>query len=298
MSVKDQASARLGRVGVWSWFPSGASAEAARELAAEVEGAGYGALWYPEALGKEALTLGALMLGCTSRLGIATGILNIWGRDAVATANGAKTLEDAYPGRFVLGLGISHSHVVAARGHEYARPLETMRAYLDAIDAAPYMGHEPAETPPRLLAALAPRMLELAAERTAGSITYLVPPEHTAVARGRLGPDGFLAVEQAVVLEPDATKAREIARPFVSFYTGADNYRRNLLRLGWAEADIDQPADALIDALVAHGDETAVADRVRAHFAAGADHVAIQALPNDGPQLEQLRQLAPAVVGL
>jgi probable F420-dependent oxidoreductase len=296
--VRDRLLARLGRVGVWSFYLSSGDAGATRELAAEVEELGYGAIWYPEALGKESLSLGALLLAWTQRVGVASGILNIWGRDATATGNGAKTLEDAYPGRFVLGLGISHQHVVEARGHEYGRPVETMRAYLDGIDAARYIGHEPAETPPRLLAALAPRMLELAAGRAGGSITYFVTPEHTAFARELLGPDAFLAVEQAVVLEEDNARAREIARPFVAFYTGADNYRRMLLRMGWTEAELDQGTDRLIDAIVVHGDETAIAARVRAHFAAGADHVAVQALPNDDPQRGQLRRLAPALVDL
>jgi probable F420-dependent oxidoreductase len=292
---RDGAQARLGRVGVWSSFPQVGPAAAVRELASEVEELGYGAIWYPEALGKESFGVGALLLAWTSRLGVASGILNIWGRDPVATANGARTLEDAYPGRFVLGLGISHAHVVQARGHEYRRPVETMSAYLDGMDAAPYLGHEPAEGTPRLLAALAPRMLTLAADRAAGSITYFVPPEHTVVARQALGSGGFLAVEQAVVLEEDPARAREIARPFYDFYAGADNYRRNLLRLGWTETEIDDGDDRLIDALVAHGSDEAIASRVRAQFDAGADHVCIQALPSTDPQLEQLRQLAPVL---
>jgi probable F420-dependent oxidoreductase len=296
--VGDRLRARLGRVGVWSGYLSSGEAGAARELAAEVEELGYGAIWYPEAFGKESLSLGALLLGWTQQIGVASGILNIWGRDATATANGAKTLEDAYPGRFVLGLGISHRHVVERRGHDYRRPVETMRAYLDGVDAALHMGHEPAEPPPRLLAALAPRMLELAAERAGGSITYFVTPEHTAFARERLGPDAFLAVEQTVVLDDDPARARETARPFVAFYTGAENYRRMLLRLGWTEEELDQGTDKLIDEIVVHGDETAVAARVRAHFEAGANHVAVQALPNDDPGRGQLQRLAPALVGL
>jgi probable F420-dependent oxidoreductase len=295
--MSDEARARLGRVGVWSGFPQSGPATAVRELAAEVEELGYGALWYSEALAKESLSVGAFLLAWTSRIGVASGILNIWGRDPIATANGARTLEDAYPGRFVLGLGISHSHVVQARGHDYSsRPVETMRAYLDGIDAAPYMGHVPDEAVPRLLAALAPGMLALAAERAAGTITYLVPPEHTAVARERLGADAFVAVEQTVVLETDPARAREIARPFVAFYTAADNYRRNLLRLGWTDDDLTGNVDALVDSLVVHGDEAAIAARVRAHFDAGADHVCVQALPSTDPQLEQLRRLAPALL--
>jgi probable F420-dependent oxidoreductase len=296
--MRNGVGARLGRVGVWSFFPQSGPAPDVREFAAEVEELGYGAIWYPEALGKESFAVGAFLLAWTTRIGVASGILNIWGRDPMATANGARTLEDAYPGRFVLGLGISHAHVVQARGHEYGRPVETMIAYLDGLDDAPYLGHTPVETPPRLLAALAPRMLGLAATRSAGSITYLVPPEHTVVARESLGHNGFLAVEQAVVLEDDPVRAREIARPFIAFYTGADNYRRNLLRLGWTETEIDNGDDRLLDALVVHGSDEAIAARVQEHFDAGADHVCIQALPNTDTQIAQLRRLAPALRGL
>jgi probable F420-dependent oxidoreductase len=289
---------RLGRTGVWSFFTANGPASRVRELAAEIEELGFGAMWYPEAFGKESLSLGALLLSWTRTLGVASGILNIWGRDATATASGGRTLEDAYPGRYVLGLGVSHRHVVEMRGHEYRRPLEAMRAYLDGIDAAPDLALQPVEPPPRLLAALAPKMLELAATRASGTLTYLVPPEHTATARERMGADACLAVEQAVVLHADPVAAREIARPFVAFYTGAENYRNNLLRLGFAEEDIDANSDALVDALVVHGDEDAVAARVRAHFEAGADHVAVQLLPNTDPQLDALRRLAPVINAL
>jgi len=293
--VRAALQERLGRLGVWTFYASNGPAARVRELAAEIEGLGFGALWYPEAIAKESLSMGALLLSWTERIGVASGILNIWARDAVATANGARTLEDAFPGRFVLGLGVSHRHAVNARGHTYNHPFDAMRAYLDGMDAAPYAGQDAAAPPPRVLAALAPRMLELAGQRAGGTLTYLVPPEHTAVARERMGPDAFLAVEQAVVLETDAGAAREVARPFVAFYTAAENYRNNLLRLGWPEDEIDGNADRLLDALVVHGDEAAVAARVKAHFDAGADHVAIQVLPNAEPQLEALRRLAPAL---
>jgi probable F420-dependent oxidoreductase len=296
--VRAALEKRLGRIGVWTFYASNGSAERVRDLSAEIEDLGFGALWYPEAIAKESLSTGALLLSWTERIGIASGILNIWVRDPVATANGARTLEDAHPGRFVLGLGVSHRHAVNARGHDYDRPLAAMRAYLDGMDAAPYVGPDGAEPPPRVLAALAPKMLELAAHRAGGTLTYLVPPEHTVVARAAMGPDAFLAVEQAVVLETDATAAREVSRPFVSFYTAAENYRNNLLRLGWPEAEIDTTSDGLLDALVVHGDEAAIAARVQAHFEAGADHVAVQVLPNSEPQIEALRRLAPALRAL
>jgi len=296
--VRAALETRLGRLGVWTFYASNGPADQVRELAAEIEDLGFGALWYPEAIAKESLSMAALLLSWTKQIGIASGILNIWVRDPVATANGARTVEDAHPGRFVLGLGVSHRHAVSARGHDYDRPLAAMRAYLDGMDAAPYMGQDGTEPPPRVLAALAPRMLELAAQRAGGTLTYLVPPEHTAMARERMGPDAFLAVEQAVVLETDATAAREVSRPFVSFYTAAENYRNNLLRLGWPESEIDANSDALLDALVVHGDEAAIAARVEAHFDSGADHVAIQVLPNAQLQIDAFRRLAPALRAL
>jgi len=299
MSVTEALRTRLGRVGVWTNVPAIAEPAVAREVAAEIEELGYGALWYPEAVWKESFSVAALVLSWTNRLVVASGITNIYARDATSAASGSKTLADAYPGRFVLGLGCSHEPLVQMRGHVYGRPVSTMRAYLDAMDSAPYMAHEPAEPAPRLLAALGPRMLDLAAERTAGAHPYFVPVEHTAFARERLGPEPFLAVEQSVILDNDETRAREVARPFAAFYVEADNYRRNLLRLGWAEAELaDGGSDRLLEAVVAYGDEAAIRDRVRAHLEAGADHVCIQVLPNTDAQLGQLRALAPALLDL
>jgi probable F420-dependent oxidoreductase len=305
MTAAEAVVERVGRVGVWSWVPVGAPAGAVRELAQAAEELGYGSLWYPEAIGKESLSTGALLLSWTKRLGVGTSIMNIWARDPVAAASGAKTLEDAYPGRFVLGLGVSHSHVAQARGHEYGKPLATMRAYLDAMDSAPYQGPEPATPAPRVIAALAPKMLQLAAERSAGSIPYLVPPEHTSYARERLGADAFLGVEQAVVLTGDAAAGREQAREFVAFYLRAENYVNNLKRIGWADDDIREDNDKLVDALVAVGDESAIKERAKAHFDAGADHVCIQVIgPRDGDGdaqqalLDALQRLAKPLLEL
>jgi probable F420-dependent oxidoreductase len=277
--VSNVALERIGRIGLWSALPVNSDLGFVRDLVGELEELGYGALWYPEAIGRESLSVGALLLSWTQKLGIGTSIMNIWARDANAATSGAKTLETAFPGRFVQGLGVSHSHVAAARGHEYAKPLATMRAYLDAMDAAPFGAVPPAEETPRMIAALAPRMLELARDRTSGSIPYLVPPEHTAYAREKLGPDSCLAVEQAVILTDDSGAEREHARGFVAFYLGAENYVNNLKRLGWADEDLDgEGSDKLVDALVAVGDEDAIRQRVQAHFDAGADHVCIQPL--------------------
>jgi probable F420-dependent oxidoreductase len=289
--VSDQARARIGRIGLWSGLPVNADLGFVRDLVGELEELGYGMLWYPEAIGRESLSVGTLLLSWTNKLGIGTSIMNIWARDAHAAASGAKTLESAFPGRFVQGLGVSHSHVAAMRGHEYAKPLTAMRSYLDAMDASPFGAPEPAEKPPRMLAALAPRMLELAAERTAGSIPYLVPPEHTAYAREQLGPASCLAVEQAVVLADDESAAREQAQAFVAFYLGAENYVNNLKRLGWSDEDVaGQGSDALVDALVAGNDEDAIRARVQAHFDAGADHVCVQPLIGRQPSADDLER--------
>jgi len=289
----------VGRVGVWSNAPSLAAAAVFRGQLAEIEELGFRAVWYPEGAGKESFSTAALLLAWSERLVVAPGIANVYARDAMAAANGSRALADAYPGRFLLGLGVSHAPSIAARGQDYGRPLATMRAYLDAMDAAVYRGHEPAEPAPLILAALGPRMLELAAERTIGAHPYFVPVEHTAFARERLGPGKQLMVEQAVVLETDPTRAREIAREYTGYYGSLDNYRRNLMRLGWEEAEIDDGgSDRLVDALVAWGDVEAVRARVAAHLEAGADHVCIQPLPAGDFRLDQLRELAPALLDL
>ena len=218
----------------------------------------------------------------------------------MAMANGARALSEAYPGRFLLGIGVSHAPAVAKRGGTYGRPVETMRAYLEAMDTALYRGPQAAETPV-VLAALGPRMLELAAERTLGAHPYFVPVEHTAFARETMGRGPMLAPEQAVVLTIDAEKARAVGRAHIRYYLELDNYRRNLVRLGWSEADLaGDGSDALVDALVAWGDEDAIAARVKAHLDAGADHVCIQTLGDDPTvlSLDDLRRLAPALLSL
>ncbi|WP_052230154.1 LLM class F420-dependent oxidoreductase [Streptomyces sp. CT34] len=293
-------AARLGRVGVWHGGLGRASAAAGREFAAEVERLGYGALWFGEAQAtKEAFSHAGLLLAATERLTVATGIANIWVRDATAMNAGAHTLAEAYDGRFLLGLGASHAPQVEGRGHTYAKPLAAMRAYLDAMDAAPY--DAPASPPPaRVLAALGPKMLELAAERAAGAHPYFVTPEHTARARKALGEGPLLAPEQAVLLETDPATARARARAHhLGFYLALPNYVNSLRRLGFEDADFqDGGSDRLVDAIVAWGDVDAIRERIRAHHDAGADHVAIQpVVPGPGLGLDQLRELAPALTG-
>jgi len=210
-------------------------------------------------------------------------------------------LTDAYPGWFLLGLGVSHSPSVSRRGGRYERPWGAMRDYLDAMDRAASSALEPDGEPRRVLAALGPRMLELAAERALGAHPYFVPVEHTAFARKRLGPEPVLAVEQTAVLESDPSEARHVARRFAVHYLQTTNYANNLKRMGWSDADIGgQGSDAIIDAVVAWGDADRIATRVRAHLDAGADHVCVQVVSDDENDvcLPQLRELAPALLPL
>jgi probable F420-dependent oxidoreductase len=290
---------RLGPVGVWSSGVANRSAAELREALPEVEALGYSAVWVGEAFSRENMSAAALALSWTQELVVATGITNLYARDPSATRAGAATLGEAFPGRFVLGLGCSHQRPVELRGQTYGPPLTTMRAYLDGMDEAIYNGPEPAERVPVVLAALGPKMLELARDRTDGAHPYFVPVEHTAQARERLGPGKLLAPEQAVILTDDESRARELAREHVAFYMTAPNYRNSMLRLGFDEADLENGgSERLQDAVVAWGDEHAIRDRVQAHLAAGADHVCIQTLPSGELDLDALRRLAPALLRL
>ena len=290
---------RLGRVGVWSSGVANRPAAELREALPEVEALGYSAIWVGEAFSRENLSASALALSWTKDLVVASGITNIYARDSTATKAGAATLGEAFPGRFLLGLGASHQHPVELRGHTYGPPLATMRAYLDGIDAALYQGPESAERVPVVLAALGPKMLDLARDRTDGAHPYFVPVEHTAQARERLGASKLLAPEQAVILTEDESRARELAREHVAFYMTAPNYRNSMLRLGFEDADLeDGGSERLQDAIIAWGDEDAIRGRVKAHLDAGADHVCIQTLPSGELDLDALRRLAPALLGL
>ena len=297
MKTAREVAARLGPVGVWSADPERMTAADAGRFANEVETLGFKTLWIQESLGsKEVFAHAGILLAATKTLVIATGIANIWARDPVAMANGAKTLAEAYPDRFLLGLGVSHKPSVAIRGGRYRKPLEHMRAYLDAMDRSPYVGPDRDGPPaPRVLAALGPRMLRLAAERSLGAHPYFVPVEHTAVARAALGPVPLLAVEQAAVVGMDREKVLAATRRHTKYYLALENYSNNLRRLGWSEADlVDAGSQKLMDAIVVSGDEVAIAGRVTAHHAAGADHVCLQVLGGDS--LAQLRAIAKALL--
>ena len=289
---------RIGTVGVWTFEAERMPAATERDYARAVESLGFATLWIPESLGsKEAFTHASLLLSSTKTLVIATGIANIWARDAVAMANGARTLVDAYPDRFLLGLGVSHAPSVRTRGQNYARPLEYMRRYLDAMDAAPYVG--PKVEAPRVLAALGPQMLRLSAERALGAHPYFVPVEHTAIARKELGVEPLLAVEQAAVLGEDPAAARATARRHMKRYLDLDNYTNNLRRLGWGDDDLAAGgSDKLVDAVVAWGSAGAIKSRIDEHRKRGADHVCLQVVRADpaSPPTADLERIAKAVL--
>jgi probable F420-dependent oxidoreductase len=294
-----QRAVQLGATGIWTTGLDAFPAARAQEAAAELEELGFGALWFGEAMGRESLTSAGLLLAGTKRIVIATGIANIYGRDPVTMAAAQKTLAEAYPNRFLLGLGVSHVPLVEQlRGHRYDKPVATMRAYLDAMDQAPYQAVPPSSKPPRVLAALGPKMLQLSAERADGAHPYNTTPKHTAQARELLGPGPYLCPEQAVVLETDPAKARVIARKFLAIYLTLPNYTNNWLRLGFEEADFSNGgSDRLIDAVIAWGDLKAVANRIHEHHSAGADHVCIQVLTEDAKTLpfREYRELASAM---
>lgn len=290
----------LGRVGVWYGGIDALPSAQARQAARDIEEMGYGALWVAEAVGRDPFVSSAVLLSATTRLPLATGIANVYARDPMTMAAGQKTLAEAFPNRFLLGLGVSHGHLVAGvRKHDYSRPYSHMVEYLDRMDSALYMAVGPTNDPGRLLAALGPKMLELSATRANGAHPYFTTPDHTKISREVMGKDALLAPEQMVVLETDPTEARRIARAGMKIYLGLPNYFNNLRRLGFDESDwSDGGSDRLVDAIVAWGDEAAIAARVAAHHAAGADHVCIQVLQDD-PRVaptEKLRRLAPALL--
>ena len=293
----------IGRVGIWSGQFDFSPAHVMRDTAREVQDLGFRALWTGEAVGREVLTAAQMLLAATDTLTVATGIANIWARDALAMAAGQLALGEAFPDRFMLGIGVSHQPLLDVRGQDYSKPLSFMRAYLDGMDKGydVYRAVPPDPRPPRLLAALGPKMLELAGERADGAHTYFVPPEHTADARQRLGSGKILAPEQVCVLSTDPTVAREIARRHTTSYLRLANYTNNLKRFGFDDQDFAAGGnDRLVDTICAWGDIDAVVARVRAHLDAGADHVAVQVLVDDrrGLPRKEWAELAPALLAL
>ena len=289
----------LTKYGLWTVALDLQPAPVSREAAAEIESLGWGAIWIPEAVNREVMANSMLLLGATERIVVATGIANLHARTAMAMAGGHKTITSAYPDRFLLGIGVSHQ--VAVEGfykQTYDKPLSTMRAYLEGMDTGLFFAAPPPVEPVRVLAALGPKMLELAREKASGAHPYFVPVEHTPIAREILGAGKILAPEQAVVLDDNPETARATARAHMQTYLGLPNYTNNLRRLGWGDDDLGNGgSDKLVDAIVAWGTTDQVVARINAHHDAGADHVAIQVLTPDPRALPmpQWRELAAAL---
>ncbi len=291
----------MGRVGLWSADFDLQPMSKAQEAIAEVEEMGYCAVWVPEAVLREPFASTALLLSATKKIVLATGIASLHARTAQTMNAGWKTVTEAFPDRFVLGIGVSHAPMVTGvHKGAYDKPYSTMVEYLDAMDSGLYFSPAPSTTPRRVLAALGPKMLKLAAERANGAHPYFTPAEHTAFARSTMGKEAFLAPEVAVVLETDATKARAIARGFMKTYTGLPNYANNLKRFGFEHDEIVGQEDRLVDAIVGWGTTDTVVARIKEHFDAGADHVCIQVLTDATGTLpmRQWRELAEATRGL
>lgn len=287
----------IGSIGLWQSL-DGYPASQVRDVVAALDDQGWPCLWIPETVARDPFVAAGVVLEATTNLRVATGIASIWARDAMTTANAAKTLNEAYDGRFLLGLGASHHTITEwVRKHDYSKPLSTMRTYLERMDASMFKGIEPAEPTTRVIAALGPKMLALGAELTDGVHPYFVPVEHTAVAREAVGPDKIVATEQMVILDTDPSSARETARTHMKVYVGLPNYANNLIRLGFTEDEITNIDDRLVDAIVVWGTVDDVASRVRAHQDAGASHVCVQVLRSDREvPAGEWRELAAALL--
>ena len=297
MGLSRLAGLQPGRFGVFAGPLNARPSSEQRAFAQEMERLGYGTLWYGESAGMEAFARGAMLLAATQRLVIGSGIANIWARDATAMAAGAKTLNDAWPGRFILGIGVSHAPSVRARGHDYDRPYSAMRAYLDAMAEAQWRGPE-VEMPPVILAALGPRMTALAGERTAGAYPYFTTIEHIREVRAGLGPQPFLAADLPIVFAESRAAARTAGDRHLAGYLKSDNYRNNLLRLGWTAHELELPgSNRLFDAIVAWGDRRRLTEEIEDRFVAGADQVVFNLLSTDTgrPPTVELEQVGELV---
>jgi probable F420-dependent oxidoreductase len=272
---------RMGKVGAWTGQLAALPHAQVRRAAAHIEDLGMQALWYGEAFGREAMALGSLILESTESLVAASGIANIYARDATAMVNGARSLAESSNDRFVLGIGISHAPLVNRRGHDYISPYTELAGYLDAMAAAVTAGPDPAEPVPVVVGALGPTMSRLAADRTQGVHPYFTPVSHTEQTRRLIGPDSFLAPEQMVIVTDDIAVARARAVRTARRYTRMDNYRRMLRSQGLDDDDMDNFSEAFFEAIFAWGTPDACAARVAEHLAAGADHVCVQVLGAD-----------------
>ena len=294
MSLGRLGNITPGKLGIFSGSLSSQPADVQREVAIEMEELGYGTLWYGESVGREAFVQASIFLNATSSLVVASGIANIWARDPMAMAAGGRSIAEANPNRFILGIGVSHAPSVALRGHDYARPFTAMREYLDRMEQAPWRGPE-IPMPPIVLAALGPRMVGLAAERTAGAYPYFTTSEHIRQVRRQIGPEPFVAADLPVVLASGRAEARAIGDAHTGRYLRLNNYRNNLVRIGWTAEQLEPPgSDDLFDAVVAWGDVAAIRERVDGLIDAGADQVVLNLVTKDPsvPYLSELRTLA------
>jgi probable F420-dependent oxidoreductase len=284
----------LGGTGIWSGGLRYGDPGEAREAAAELDSLGYTAIWIPD-VGGDLFDAIERLLGATSSMTVASGILNLWMHSPEETAETHARFADQYGDRFMVGIGVSHAPLIdGEEAGRYQKPLARMAEFLDGLDAAPV----PLPKGRRVLAALGPKMLELARTRTAGTHPYNVTPEHTALAREAVGPEALVLPEQAVALTTDGSTARALGRKFLTTYLALPNYVNNLRRLGFGDADFAAGgSDALIDALVAWGDESTIRERIDQHRAAGADHVCIQVLSDESATLPltEWRRLAPVL---
>jgi probable F420-dependent oxidoreductase len=286
----------LGKFGIFSYLDTLSSAEVAA-FARKLEHLGYSALWFPETFGRDPFVCATHVLGNTERLIAGAAVAVVWKRAPAAMAGAARTLGEMFPGRFVLGMGVSGSLFMKRHGLNYQKPLSYMREYLARMREAPYYGPRPAVEPPIILAALRPRMLELAVGETGGTITALMPPAAVATMRETIGPGKWICAQQVVMLETDAARARAAARKFLHFYLGSPTYHAHLRALGFTDVDLaGDGSDRLIDALVAWGDEQRMRGSLKAHLDAGANQVVISAISSAGghrPDERALEALAP-----
>ena len=296
-------------VGVWAWLDDRIAHLEGREspasgpttardcarFASHVESLGYGALWIPEASGRNALVQSAWLLANTRSLIVATGIANIYARDPIAMNSAQQGLSEQSVGRFLLGIGVSHAEMVGPqRGHTYGKPLQTMRAYLTAMAQAPYLARRPEQKPPTVLAALRSKMLALAAELADGAHPLNVTPDLTARAREILGRDKLLCVEQKVILETDPAVARGLGRTALAGYLQLTNYCNAWKEMGFDDSDFaGGGSDRLVDSLIAWGDEAALRRRIQQHLDAGASHVCLSPVSTEGVDVRVIELLAP-----
>jgi probable F420-dependent oxidoreductase len=286
----------LGKLGTFAYLDSLNGSQTV-EFAQKVEQLGYSVLWFPETFGRDPFAIASHLLSNTKTLILATGIANIWKREPVTMIGAARTLAELFPGRFILGLGVSGGPFMARHDLPYERPYSHMREYLAKMKAATYMATPPKQDPPIVLAALLPKMLQLAAAETRGTVTAFVPPEHIAKMRAAVRPETWICAQQVVMLETDATKARTAACAFLKTYLSSPNYQKNFRLMGFQDADLaDGGSDRFVDAIVAWGNEDKLRERVAAHYKAGATQVQLSAIRSAGgfqPDLRVLQTLAP-----